>query len=184
LRRQQSVAEREVGVTGLQAEMERERVRLQERAEAVATREATLEKQIGAREQMLANGEAALGAWEARLREQAERLERERNGHSHASQEAFALLAELEQREQRVSEREAKLFESEERYAERTGQLNRTEEELRLREARLLAEVELREDKLDALERNIAEREELIGFRERDLTAYVGELQGRLSDVA
>ena len=56
--------------------------------------------------------------------------------------------------------------------------------ELRLREARLLADVELREDKLDQRERNISEREELIEFRERDLTAYVGELQGRLSDVA
>jgi uncharacterized protein (DUF3084 family) len=112
-----------------------------------------------------------LKSWEARLREQAERLDRERNGHSHASQEAFALLAELEQREQRVGDRETKLLEAEERLTTRTGALAKTEEELRLRE-----------DKLEALERNNAEREELIGFRERDLTAYVCEIQGRLSE--
>ena len=76
----------------------------------------------------------------------------------------------------------AKLLQSEEVIAERTRQLAQADEDMRLREARLLAEVELREDKLEALERNIAEREELIGFRERDLTAYVGEIQGRLSE--
>jgi cell division septum initiation protein DivIVA len=128
------------------------------------------------------NGESALKAWEARLREQSERLDRERNGHSHASQEAFALLAELEQREQRVAQREAKLLQGEENVAERTRELAQADEDMRLREARLLAEVELREDKLEQLERNIAEREELIEFRERDLTAYVGEIQGRLSE--
>ena len=51
-----------------------------------------------------------------------------------------------------------------------------------MREARLLADVELREDKLDQREKNVAEREELITFRERDLTAYVGEIQGVLSE--
>ena len=141
-----------------------------------------MDKRLDAREKMLTNGETALKAWEARLREQSERLDRERNGHSHASQEAFALLAELEQREQRVGEREAKLLQGEERIAERTKQLAQADEDLRVREARLLADVELREDKLELLERNIAEREELIEFRERDLTAYVGEIQGRLAD--
>ncbi|MES1247714.1 MAG: hypothetical protein ABUS54_08580, partial [Actinomycetota bacterium] len=57
-------------------------------------------------------------------------------------------------------------------------------EELKLREARLLADVELREDKLEARERNLTEREELMEFRERDLTAYVGQLQDRLGEVA
>ena len=31
-------------------------------------------------------------------------------------------------------------------------------------------------------ERDISEREELIEYRERDVAAYVGELQGRLND--
>jgi chromosome segregation ATPase len=178
------VAQREVSLKGAGAELERERARAQEMLDQVAAREVALEKKIEAREKMLSNGEGALTMWEGRLREQAERLERERNGHSHASQEAFALLAELEQREARVGDREEKLLEAEEKTAERAAELTRTEEELRLREARLLADVELREDKLERLERNISEREELITFRERDLTAYVGQIQGRLGEVA
>jgi hypothetical protein len=148
----------------------------------VAEREATLERRYDAREKMLANGEAALAAREARLREDAERIERERNGQGQVSQEAFALLAELEQREHRVQSREQRLLESEERIAERAGQLAQSDEELRLCEARLLAEVELREDRLEKRERDVAEREELIEFRERDVSAYVGELQERIND--
>lgn len=182
LRRQQQVAGREVALTGIAAEVERERARLRERDEELASRETTLEKKLEAREKMLANGESALAAWEQRLREQAERLDRERNGHSHASQEAFALLAELEQREQRVGDRESRLLEAEERLTSRTGELAKAGEELRLREARLLADVELREDKLDVRERNIAEREELIEFRERDLRDYVSDIQGVLGE--
>jgi uncharacterized protein (DUF3084 family) len=173
-----------VALKGTEAEIERERTRLQELAEQVAQREAQLEKKFDAREKMLANGETALASWEARLREQSERMERERAGHGHASQEAFALLAELEQREARVSDRESKLIDAEDSIAARSGELTKSWEELRVREARLLADVELREDKLEAREKNLAEREELIEFRERDLTAYVGQLQDRLGEVA
>jgi chromosome segregation ATPase len=180
--RERTVSERELGIRAAAAELEQQRVRLQERADEVAEREATLERRYDAREKMLANGEAALGAREARLREDAERIERERNGQGQVSQEAFALLAELEQREHRVQSREQRLLESEERIAGRVGQLAQTDEELRLREARLLSEVELREDRLEKRERNVAEREELIEFRERDVSAYVGELQGRIND--
>jgi ribonucrease Y len=148
----------------------------------VAEREATLERRYEAREKMLANGEAAMAARETRMREEGERLERARSGQGQVSQEAFALLAELEQREQRVQLREQRILESEDRLAERTGELAQADEEVRLREARLLAEVELREDRLEKRERDIAEREELIEFRERDLSAYVGELQGRIND--
>ncbi|HEY2072702.1 MAG TPA: hypothetical protein VGG88_03925 [Gaiellaceae bacterium] len=180
--RERSVAEREVGIRAAAAELEQQRRRLQERADEIAEREATLERRYDAREKMLANGEAALAARESRLREDGERLDRERNGHGQVSQEAFALLAELEQREQRVQMREQRILESEDRLAERTGQLAQSDEELRIREARMVADVELREDRLEARERNVTEREELIEFRERDLSAYVGELQGRIND--
>jgi uncharacterized protein (DUF3084 family) len=132
---------------------------------------------------MLTNGENALTAWEARLREQAERLERERTGQGHASQEAFALLAELEQREARVAEREAKIFDAEVALGARSRELAREREELRIREARLLADIELREDKVEARDRNVAEREELIEFRERDLRDYVGQIQGVIGEA-
>ncbi len=180
--RERTVSEREVGLRASAAELEQQRVRLQERADEVAERESTLERRYDAREKMLVNGEAALAAREARLREDGERLERERNGQGQVSQEAFALLAELEQREHRVQSREQRLLESEERIAERAGQLGQADEELRLREARLVADVELREDRVEKRERDVAEREELIEFRERDVSAYVGELQGRIND--
>ena len=131
---------------------------------------------------MLANGEAALAAREARMREDGERLERARNGQGQVSQEAFALLSELEQREHRAQVHEQRLRDTEERLAERAGQLGQTDEELRLREAGLLAEIELREDRLEKRERDVSEREELIEYRERDVAAYVGQLQGRLND--
>jgi hypothetical protein len=131
---------------------------------------------------MLENGEAALAAWEKRLREQSERLDRERAGHGQASQDAFALLAELEQREQQVGRREQKLLLAEAEYTGRSAQLALAEEDYRLREARLGVDLDLREDALDARERSLAEREQLIGDRDRELTAYVGELQGQLSE--
>ena len=180
--RERTVSEREVGIRAAAAELDQQRQRLQERADEVAEREATLERRLDAREKMLANGEAAIAARESRLREESDRFERARNGQGQVSQEAFALLAELEQREHRVQSREQRMLESEERVAERVGELAQSDEELRLREARLLADVELREDQLEKRERDVTEREELIGFRERDITAYVGELQSRIDD--
>ena len=183
LSRQQSVAQREVALSGAAAELERERARVQELLDGVAQRELAMTKKLDARERMLTNGEGALAAWEARLREQSERLERERAGHGHASQEAFALLAELEQREARLVEREGRLLDSEDALAARSGEIAKAQEELRIREARLFADIELREDKLEARERNIAEREELIEFRERDVREYVGQIQAVLGET-
>jgi chromosome segregation ATPase len=182
LNRQQSVAQREVALSGASAEVQRERARVQEVVDGLSQRETMLTKKLDARERMLTNGEGALKAWEARLREQSERLERERAGHGNASQEAFALLAELEQREARLGERETRLLDAEDGLAARSGEITKAQEELRIREARLLAEVELREDKLEARERTIGEREELIEFRERDVREYVGQIQGVLGE--
>jgi hypothetical protein len=181
LRRERAVAERELVMQAAAAEAARDRTRLQERAEAVAAREDALERTGDARAQMLVNGEAALAAWEKRLREQGERLDRERAGHGQASQEAFALLSELEQREEQVGRRETQLLMAEAAFSERSAQLGLAEDDIRLREARLGADLDLREDKLDERERLLAEREQLVGDRDRDLTAYVGEIQGQFS---
>ncbi|HKI93384.1 MAG TPA: hypothetical protein VJ986_13870, partial [Gaiellaceae bacterium] len=145
LRRERTVGERELALQAAAAEQDRERMRLQERAEAVAARDEALEKRNTARERMLENGEASLVAREKRVREQGELLERERAGHGRASQDAFALLAELEQREARVQARESVAQEKETLVAERTRALEQTEEELRVREAGLGADLELRE---------------------------------------
>jgi chromosome segregation ATPase len=179
--RQRAAAEREVALRAVAGELEERRQSLQAQADEIAERDAGLARRYDAREKMLANGEVALAAREARVRQEEERLERARSGQGQVSADAFALLSELDQREERVQLREQRMLENEARLAERAGQLAQTEEELRLREARMVAEVELREDRLDKLERDVAEREELIGFRERDLSAYVGELQGQIS---
>lgn len=181
-RREQAVSQQELSLQSLDLEVSRERARLQERSDALTAREATFERRSEARGRMLANGEAALGAREKRLREQAERLERERAGHGHVSQEAFALLDELEQREQRVGERESKLLAAEAVFEEQRGELDRAGEALRAHEARLKVDHEMWADQLEARERTLEHREQLIGDRDRDLAAYVGELQGRLSD--
>ncbi len=181
LRRERAVADRELELQAAEAEGARDRARLQERAEAVAAREEALERTGDARAQMLVNGETALAAWEKRLREQSDRLDRERAGHGQASQEAFALLSELEQREEQVGRREAQLLMAEAAHTEQSAQLALAEEDLRLREARLGADLELREDALDDRERLLEEREKLVGDRNRELTKYVGEVQGQFS---
>jgi hypothetical protein len=181
-RREQAVAERELAIHRTAADAARERAGLEERAETVAAREVSVDKRNDARERMLANGEAALAAWEKRLREQAERLDRERAGHGQASQEAFALLAELEQREEGVRALESKVLAAEARHDERSDELATMAEELRRREASLGVDLVIREDSLDERERAVAERERCIVERERDLGAYVGQLQDQFSD--
>ena len=182
LRRGEAAAERELAAQTAFSEVARERELLQEREHNIATREATLDKRNEARERMLANGEAAMAAWEKRLRALDDRLDREQAGHGQASQEAFALLAELERREVRVSEREAHVVGARSNPTERAGELAQTDETLRVREARLGVDLDLREDDLVERERILSAREALITERERDLTTYVGELQDRFSD--
>jgi hypothetical protein len=180
--RERALAEREVAARSAVDSLDSERRKLLEQSDEVQTREQLAEKRNAAREQMLTNGEAALAAWEKRLREQSERLERERAGHGQASQEAFALLAELEQREQLVGARESKVIAGEESLAARTAAIHQAEQDLRVREARRIAELDLREDKLEVREQEVSEREVRIGERERDLTTYVSQLQGSLND--
>lgn len=181
LRRDEAAGRREAAAHAAIAEVALERERVQERETEIAAREAAFEKRYDARERMLSNSEAALAAREKRIREHGERLERERAGHGQASQEAFALLAELERREERVHEREAKIVERETVVAERSLEVEQLTESLRVREARLGVDLDLREDVLDDRERALAGREALIAERERDLTAYVGEIQGQFT---
>jgi hypothetical protein len=53
---------------------------------------------------------------------------------------------------------------------------------MRLQETSLLADVELREGRLARRERDVTEREELMGFRERELAAHLGGLTQRAGD--
>lgn len=181
MRRDEAAGRREAAAHAAIAEVSLERERLQEREAATAAREVALEKRYDARERMLSNSEATLAGREKRVRDHGERLERERAGHGQASQEAFALLAELERREERVNEHEAHVVEREAALVERAGELEKVEGRLLVREAGLGVDLDLREDQIDAREQALEARETLIGERERDLSAYVGELQTTFS---
>src|SRR5439155_8217713 len=100
------------------------------------------------RERMLSEGEEALASSQQRLQAESERLEREVAGHGHAAQEAFALLAQLERREDAVKLRETEL----------------THEEEQLRATR-------------DLEHDLAEREQALGNRAAELEHRREELR-------
>ena len=67
----------------------------------------------------IADSEAALQAWEQRLRAEAERLLDERTEHGTASQDAFALMAELESGRRPRQRRETELQEAQARLQRR-----------------------------------------------------------------
>jgi hypothetical protein len=120
----------------------------------------------------ISDTEAALNAREARLTVEAERLALERTDHGHASQDAFALLAELEARETSISRREAEVQEAQSRLqaAADSGSAHKDLEE---RETTLAA----REAELNLLQRRLA-----AVAREQTVTAEVEELKAELKE--
>jgi hypothetical protein len=142
-------------------EIERIQSRLQERAEAVAERETVTGARLNKLEAELADREAAVGAWEERVRSQAERAERERTGHGRAAQEAFALMAELEQRENALKLREVELARAAAARENDTKQADQREQLVARGEASLSTlreELELRVDQTEKRELEVARR--------------------------
>jgi len=102
---------------------------------------------------------------------------------------------ELEQRARRLSEREAELGASDDltaseriRLAERrqridlsNQELEEREHELFSREAEFEADVLLREDRIERWREELKDLEQQLERRERDLAAYVDQLQGTLA---
>src|SRR5439155_20016452 len=91
-------------------EVERANADLAKEQSRLAARDGALgeaQKDGAARQEAIMREEARLEGWEERLRVNAERLERESTGQGQASQDAFALLAELERREAELAQREA-----------------------------------------------------------------------------
>jgi uncharacterized protein (DUF3084 family) len=163
--REQAVAGRERQLQGEAGELERERARLQERAEAVASREADIAGRLEAREEQLADREAALGAWEERVSAQSERVDRERAGHGHASQEAFSLMAQLEQREAALKLREVE-FGRLSAFREIEAPKQQAREELLARDEATLA----------TLRNHLDEREERAAKAAEELLVRAGAL--------
>jgi chromosome segregation ATPase len=134
------------------------------------------------REALSANGnDGELTRRAAAIAAREERLEREQ--------------LELEERARRLSEREAELGNSDEltaseriRLAQRRQSLDLSEQDLEarehdlfMREAEFEADVLLREDRIERWRSELSELEERLERRERDLAAYVDQLQDTVS---
>jgi trehalose 6-phosphate synthase len=65
---------------------------------------------------------------------------------------------------------------------ERVREFEERETGLELKLAKLEADFEIREDKLEQRERTVVEFEERLRKKEADLTAYVGQLQGKMEE--
>ena len=137
------------------------------------------------REALSANGnDGELTRRAAAIAAQEERLEREQR--------------DLEERARRLSEREAELGESDEltaseriRLAQRRQTIELSEQDLETREHELFtreaefeADVMLREERIERWRAELSELEEHLDRRERDLAAYVDQLQDTMSNGA
>jgi len=157
--------------------------------------------ELDEREQALANRARALDEREDSLAAQGRELaERERSALNHH--------AELDGREQALADRETELAQvraaeidiadierrrrrlaaQEEALTERTHEARRLEQKLEEREAKLdereahiRLELDLNEDELEGREQAVTDHEERLVRKERELTTYVGQLQGRLT---
>jgi len=94
----------------------------------------------------------------------------------------------LEVDEAKLARRRKHLAAQEEALSERTHELTRLErlleerdEQLAEREVRVRVELELKEEELEGREHAVVEQTDRLDRREKDLTRYVGQLQGRLT---
>ena len=207
--REMAVREAETSLAGSRARAEqREQAldqregKLQDEARALEDRRVAVERTLDERGLALAEQEASLKAWEIRLQSESERLQDERSEHGQTSQDAFALMAELEARDSSLRKREQELLEAQARLqavAEDPGrarELDEREAALVAREAelnrklasaaredrdndlveRLRAELKKREDDVAAREQWFADSRERIDAREKRVQRSEQEL--------
>src|SRR5207245_7445854 len=141
-----------------------------EHENALAERIEALERTAEEQSRIAAEREAALGALEERLRVQAERVEREREGTGQASQDAFALLAELDAREQGLARRETELLEAQARLQVDGAGADAVAAKLRELEERESA-LAMRETSADA-NSSIEELREELQRREHEIESH------------
>jgi len=79
-----------------------------------------------------------------------------------------------------IEHREKRLTENETLMQERNEDLARRERELESREVRTNVELQVRQDELERRERELAELEEQLARKERELRVYVAQIQGGL----
>ena len=152
-------------------EHDRRKVELDERERAVASREVELERAdatLVARAHGLDEREQALDARESELAQ---------------AQSAEADLADVERRRRRLAAQEESLSERTHELQKLEAQVEQREQALAEREAHIRLELDLREDELEGREQALADHEQRLERKENELTAYVGQLQGRLTVV-
>ena len=135
------------------------------------------------RTRAIGDSDAALQAWEQRLRSEAERLLDERTEHGTTSQDAFALMAELESRELDLAKRETELHESQARLQAVSDDTNGDD----LTSRRRTKEIDERESALVAREAELNRRVAAAARDERDndlVTQLREELKSREEDIA
>ena len=195
--RDEAAGRRERAARDSEAEITRERNLLAARLQSLDAKEASfaeIERELDERKAALAleleehargvaEREVALQAWDDRLRSQSGLMERESRESGQASQEAFALLSELETREANLSRREAELLDAQTRLQAASSDSGADE----LATRRRVKDLDEREAALVAKEAEInrrlasAAREE----RDNDLVARLrDELKKREEDVA
>jgi chromosome segregation ATPase len=166
--RERSATGRERALDAAEADIARERARLQERAQAFASRESQLEQRFALRTAELDEQQTSLAQLERSLGAQEERLKRERAGQGHTTQEAFALLSELERRETDVRRREAELERRESELGERhtlaQSEVARGDELAELRE-----QLERRQSRTEELESRLTARLSALQQAEHEL---------------
>jgi len=96
---------------------------------------------------------------------------------------AEADLADVERRRRRLAAQEESLSERTHELRRLEAQVEERERALAEREAHIRLELDLREDELEGREQALADHEQRLTRKERELTAYVGQLQGRLTVV-
>ena len=200
--RERRVRDADTGAAGMRARLEARdqslaanEARLTQEVAALEDQRAAVEATLDERARSVADGEAALQVWEQRLRAEAERMQDERTEHGVTSQDAFALMAELETRESALAKREAEVLDAQSRLqaasavAPRDRDLDERETALVAREAelnrrlataarderdndlveQLRIELRKREDEVAAREQFFADRRERIEAREERL---------------
>ena len=181
--REEAAGARERDLLTAESEVERVRARLQERVTAIASRESDTDARLAARESGVADREASLGAWEERVRAQADRVERERTGHGRASEEAFTLLAELELREEAIKLRETDLNRRQTLREVEAPQIQARDQLLARGEAHLTSlrdELDRREELAAHASHELAEREASVGQIEHELRLREAKLDAEL----
>jgi hypothetical protein len=92
----------------------------------------------------------------------------------------YASAETLAQQTRWLEHREKRVAETEQLARDRLEDLSRREQELESREVRIGVDFQVRLDDLERRERELVELEQRLGRKERELQAYVAQVQGGL----